>query len=93
MKGPIIANTALVTLVDIVHLAANIAFFVIGFSIEISPTAAFIYMPLMLIGLWSAFFGLRSYLVSQQAKYTKRQAKPKVKAKASTKPLTAVLES
>lgn len=81
---------SVVAIFDLIHLAANVTFFVVGFNLKLIPAAAFVYMPLILLLIWSVFFGFRSYLIAQ---LKRQKIKEPVKTKASQKPLTAVLES
>lgn len=82
-----------IAIFDLIHLAANIAFFVIGFNIQLTPAAAFIYMPLALLGIWSAFFGFRYYLMILLKASEQQTTKTRATNPASRKPLTTVLES
>ncbi|WP_251358578.1 hypothetical protein [Kangiella sp. TOML190] len=72
----------LIGLFDLLHLAANLVFFIIVANSTLKPAAAFIYLPLLLLTIWSLFFALRSYL--------QRLAENQHSAK---KPAAAVLKS
>ncbi len=80
----------IVAIFDLIHLAANIAFFVAGFSVKLTPVAAFVYMPLVLLAIWAVFFGFRSYLISQQKSHKNKKL---IKTQAPKNSLTPVLES
>lgn len=45
----------LIGLFDLLHLAANLVFFIIVANSTLKPAAAFIYLPLLLLTIWSLF--------------------------------------